>query len=241
MFIREFLLFLAVYFLAMFIQHVCGFGMGIVAIILLPYLVGSHTVPAACTNILSAVSASYLAFRFRENVRWRLVVPVFCGSFFATFLTIRLSAGASFAMLEKVLGTVLILLAVYFLFFRGKITIRPLFRNGLLAGLMGGFLNGLFGAGGPPVVLFLLGTTENQAVYLATIQGYFAINNIYTTTVRLFSGQLNTGILPGLSGAFVGMIFGILLGDRLAKYISEKVMLRMIYILMAISGFTMLF
>ena len=48
----------AVYTFATFVQRVCGFGMGIVAILLLPLLIQSYSLPAAITNACSAFSAS---------------------------------------------------------------------------------------------------------------------------------------------------------------------------------------
>ena len=230
----------AVYLIATMIQRICGFGMGIVAIMILPYFTGSHAHAAAYTNILSAVSAAVLTFRFRDKVKWRVVFPIFCGSFLATFCTVRFLKDASFTVMEKILGIVLLLLSVYFLFLKGKIRVEPRPRNGFLSGICGGFLNGLFGAGGPPVVIYLLGATESHAVYLATIQGYFAINNVYATFVRLLNGQITPDMLRGLMGALPGMALGILLGDKIAPHLPDRTILKGIYLLMAISGLSMI-
>ena len=229
-----------VYFFATFVQRVCGFGMGIVAIVILPYLIGSHTQTAAYTNMLSAVSSVWVAYKFREHAKLRLIVPLLAGSFCATFLTVRLSKGASFDLLEKILGGVLLVMSLYFLFFKGKIKIRPCIRNGVLTGACGGVLNGLFSTGGPPIVLYLLGTTEGHIEYLATIQAYFAFNNIYATSIRLLNGQITAGMMPGLAGGLLGMALGIILGDRAEKNIPDEMFLKLIYILMAFSGVMML-
>ena len=228
------------YFIATFVQRVCGFGMGIVAIVVLPYLIGSHAQTAAYTNIFSAISSIVLTLRHRKNCRWRLFVPVLCGSFPITFVMVRIMNRLSFAFLEKLLGGVLVVLSLYFLFLKGKISISPRPRNGFLAGLCGGTLNSLFSAGGPPVVMYLLGTTKNYAEYFATIQGYFVFNNTYAVLIRFLNGQITPGILPGLAGGFVGMIGGNLLGGRMVKYIPEQMFLKMIYLLMAFSGVVML-
>ncbi len=230
----------AVYLFAAFIQRICGFGMGIVAVMILPYFTGSHANVAAYTNILSAISASVLAFRFRDKVRWKIILPILCGSFLATFCTVRFLKNASFTSMEKILGIVLLALSVYFLFLKGKIRIAHKPRNGFLCGLCGGFLNGLFATGGPPVVIYLLGATESHAVYLATIQAYFAANNIYATTVRFLNGQITQQVLWGLMGALPGMALGMFLGDRAAPHLPDQAILKGIYILMAISGLGMI-
>ena len=74
--INTILIIFVVYLFAMIIQRVCGFGMGIIAVMILPYFTGAHTHAAAYTNILSAISASYIAWKFRENVRWKLTIPI---------------------------------------------------------------------------------------------------------------------------------------------------------------------
>ncbi|MCR5371080.1 MAG: sulfite exporter TauE/SafE family protein [Clostridium sp.] len=230
----------AVYLFATCIQRICGFGMGILAVMILPYFTGSHVHSAAYTNILSALSASYLTWRYRDKVRWRLIFPILCGSFLATFLSVRFLSGASFELLEKILGGTLLLLSVYFLFLKGKLRVPPDPQYGFLAGCLGGIANGLFGAGGPPVVLYLLGATEGHAAYLATIQGYFAFNNIYATIVRFLSGQLTPELLTGLFGALPAMVAGIRLGDLIAPYLPDKAILKAIYLLMMVSGIQML-
>ncbi len=238
--INTILIIFVVYLFAMIIQRVCGFGMGIIAVMILPYFTGAHAHAAAYTNILSAISASYIAWKFRENVRWKLTIPILCGSYLATFLSIRFLSNASFDLMEKILGIMLLVLSVYFLFFKGKIKLPSDPQYGFLAGLIGGISNGLFGAGGPPVVIYLLGATASHAIYLATIQGYFAFNNIYATIVRFLNGQLTPEVLTGLWGAIPAMVLGIFVGDRLAPHLPDKTILKGIYILMALSGLNML-
>ena len=179
----------AVYTFATFVQRVCGFGMGIVAILLLPLMSPSYSLPAAVTNACSAFSASYLAVKYRKNAVVRLVPPVLCGSFVMTFLTVRFSRGASLDTLRILLAVMLILMSLWFLFLSKKITIQPKVRNGVIAGGLGGIMNGLFATGGPPVVVFFLGATATHAAYFATIQTYFAFNNIYASAIRILNGH----------------------------------------------------
>lgn len=228
------------YFVGMVVQRISGFGIGIVAIMMLPPLIHSYTLPAALTNILSMISAGYLTFKFRKEARFRLIVPVLCGSFLMTFVMVRFANGASLSLLKKLLGITLAGLSLWFLFLAKKVRVRPSTRNGLIAGLCGGTLNGLFSTGGPPVVLYFLGATENHAVYLATIQAYFLFNNTYATIVRFLNGQITQETLAGLLGGIPGMLLGIVLGNYLEPKIPDKAFLRIIYIVMLISGIVMI-
>ena len=210
------------------------------SVILLPLLIRSYSLPAAITNACSAFSASYLAVKYRKDAVVRLVPPVLCGSFVMTFLSVRFSRGASLDTLRILLAVMLILMSLWFLFLSKKITIQPKVRNGVIAGGLGGIMNGLFATGGPPVVVFFLGATATHAAYFATIQTYFAFNNVYASAIRILNGQYSPMVLLGILGAAPGMLLGNLLGGILAPHLPDKVILKSIYIVMLLSGIGML-
>ena len=158
-----------------------------------------------------------------------------------TIVILNVGGIIDLSFLDELKVSVLVLMSIYFLFFKGKLSIRPGIRNGFLTGACGGVLNGLFSTGGPPIVLYLLGTTEGHAAYLATIQAYFAFNNVYATIIRFLNGQITAEMMPGLAGGFAGMILGVFFGGKMEKYIPDQMFLKLIYILMAFSGLMMLF
>src|SRR5699024_10521592 len=135
------------------------------------------------------------AFRYRRSVLWNLL-PIPMASFvvFST-LAIYLSGGQSDALLKKLLGIVLIGMSIYFLFFSAKIKLNPTLLNSILAGGLGGFLNGMFGMGGPPMVVYLLSVSKSNEEYLGTIQTYFAITNLYTIFLRILNGTVTVAVV----------------------------------------------
>ena len=108
------------------------------------------------------------------------------------------------------LGVVLVAFSLYFLLFQKKIRLKPTVPNGVLAGTLGGVLNGLFATGGPPVVLYLSSAMQDKTAYFATIQFYFAFTNLYATIMRLANGMITAEILLYTA---VGAV-GCLRGDR---------------------------
>ena len=151
------------------------------------------------------------------------------------------SARVPKGVFEILLGVVLILLSIYFLFFNRKIHIRPTTSSGIIAGAIGGTLSGLFSTGGPPVVLYLSHATNDNAVYFATIQFYFCLTNIYATANRAINGIITPEIL--IYGA-IGLA-GCMLGDFVGRFVFDKLdsdkLKTVIYIGMIISGALMLF
>lgn len=222
-----------------FVQRVAGFGLGIFAMLFLPYLMPPGVaVVVAC--LLSSCTTSYNAVKHRKNIHFSTMLPPLAAALVIIPVMVRFSATVPEEQLKLLLGAVLITLSLYFIFFSKKIHIRPSVPAGLLCGAMGGTMSSLFSMGGPPIVLYLIHALEDKTVYFATIQFYFAVNNIYTTAVRaangIITGQMLLLSAIGVVGCFMGNRIGGLVFDRLD---SEKVRL-IIYVSMIVSGVLMI-
>lgn len=224
-----------------FVQRVSGFGLGIFAMVFLPHFMPSHTAAAAISSLFACVTATYNAIRYRKNIAYKTALPMICAALISIPIAVRFSAVVSGNIFKILLGAVLILLSIYFIFFNKKINIKPTFSNGLLAGALGGTLGGLFSTGGPPAVLYLSSATADNITYFATIQFYFCFTNLYATSMRVVNGIINTDILIY---AAVGMI-GCMAGDFIGKTVFDKLdsnkLKQIIYIGMIISGVVMFF
>lgn len=224
-----------------FIQRVSGFGLGIFAMMFLPHFLPTHTAAAAISCLFSCATSTYNAVCYRKDIVFKTALPMLIAALAAIPLAVIFSSAISGAFFEMLLGGVLIVLSLYFLFFNSRIRIRPTIPNGLLAGAISGILNGLFSTGGPPVVLYLSCATDSNIAYFATIQFFFSVTNLYATAVRVFNGDITGTVLLysliGIAGCMAGDLLGRLVFDKLdanrLKYI--------IYIGMIISGLIMFF
>jgi len=222
-----------------FVQRVAGFGLGIFAMLFLPYLMPSGVVVVvAC--LLSCCTSSYNAVKYRKNIHFATMLPPLVAALAVIPVMVRFSATVPEEQLKLMLGAALIILSIYFIFFSKRIHIRPSVPAGLLCGIMGGTMSSLFSMGGPPIVLYLVHALKDKTAYFATIQFYFAINNIYTTVVRaangIITGQMLLISAIGLVGCLAGNRIGGLVFDKLD---SEKIKL-VIYIGMIVSGVLMI-
>lgn len=237
----QYLLLILVGFGGGFVQRVSGFGLGIFVMMFLPHFLPSHTAAATVSCLFSCVTSTYNAIRFRKNVSYKTVTPLLIAAFVSIPIAVNLSAFVTGDIFEILLGTVLIILSLYFLFFNDRIHIRPTLGGGVLAGGLGGMLNGLFSTGGPPVVLYLSQVAPDTITYFATIQFYFCLTNLYATANRALNGLID---VPLLICAAVGMV-GCMAGDYAGKLVFDKLdvnkLKKVIYIAMIISGAIMLF
>ncbi len=224
-----------------FVQRVSGFGLGIFVMIFLPHFMPSHIAAATISSFFSCGTSTYNAILYRKNASYKTVLPMICAALISIPVAVYFSARVSSEIFEILLGAVLIIISLYFLFFSRRISIKPTIVNGVLSGALGGTLGGLFSTGGPPAVLYLTNASKDNITYFATIQFYFCFTNIYATVMRAINGVVTPYILiysaVGLIGCMVGDFIGKKVFDRLD---SDKLKL-IIYIGMILSGILMLF
>ena len=225
---------------AAFVQRVSGFGLGIFAMLFLPFLMQDTAAAASVSCLWSCVTSVYNAVKYWKNIRFRLLLPLICAAMVTIPIAVSLSKHLSGNIMTVVLGILLILLSLYFLFFSEKIKIRPSVSAGILAGTLGGTLNGLFSTGGPPVVLYLSAAAEKM-IYFASIQCYFALTNIYATAMRAFGGIITENILICSAIGLVGCLWGDALGKLVFNRLDAKRFKRVIYLGMIVSGVVMIF
>lgn len=223
-----------------FVQRVSGFGLGIFAMIFLPYFLPSATAAAAIVGICSMVTSSMNAVKYRKDIKFKTVLPMLVAALLSTTVAVIFSSKVPKSVFEILLGAVLVVLSIYFLFFGSSVKIRPSAVNGVISGTLSGVLNGLFSTGGPPAVVYLTEVSASNAAYFAGIQFFFAASNIYATAMRAVSGILTLDILD-LS---VFGLLGCVAGDFIGKFVFDKLdgnkLRKIIYIGMVISGVVMI-
>lgn len=237
----EFLLLLLIGAGAAFVQRVSGFGLGIFAMIFLPHILPSHTAAAAIASLFSCVTTTYNTVRYSQHIAFKTAIPMIAAAIVTITAAVRFATLVSADAFQMLLGGVLILMSLYFIFFNQRIKIRPTIGNGLIAGSLGGILGGLFSTGGPPAVLYLTNALDNNLVYFATVQFYFCFTNIYATFNRVVSGIITRDVLTYAGIGILGCLVGDWIGGKVFDKLDAKALKKIIYIGMIISGVLMFF
>lgn len=209
--------------------------------IFLPHFLPNHTAAAAIASLFSCVTTTYNAVRYRRQINFRAAIPMIIASLVTITAAIRFSTHVSGEIFRMLLGGVLILLSLYFVFFSQRVYIRATVGNGLIAGSLGGILGGLFSTGGPPAVLYLTNALDDNMVYFATIQFYFCFTNIYATINRALSGIITEQVLVYAAVGIVGCLVGDRIGSKVFDKLDGKILKNVIYIGMIVSGILMFF
>lgn len=201
----------------------------------------SHTAAATISTLFSCITSTYNSVRYRKNIELKTALPMICAALISVPVAVSFSAAVSGEIFKILLGVVLIALSVYFIFFNTHIKIKPTCFNGILAGALGGTLNGLFSTGGPPAVLYLSSATTDNTTYFATIQFYFCFTNLYATSMRIANGIINYQILVLAAIGMVGCMVGDFVGKKVFDKLDSNRLKYIIYIGMLISGIVMFF
>jgi len=222
-------------FVGAFTQRVSGFGYGIVVMMMFP-LVLSHAEATALSGLVSIFLSGYVAFTLRRHIRWKQILIPALSYIVTSYLCIWFVKGADTALIKKLLGGMLVILSLYFLFFSKKIKIRPTVSGALMAGGLSGIMSGLFAMGGPPMVVYYLSASETNDEYLATIQGYFAVTGVIATVIRLINGMVTAQVWYTLPAALATMLLANYLGKRVYGKLSPDLLKKVVYGFMAFSG-----
>lgn len=233
-------LFLCCCLIGTVLQTVSGFGFGIFCMSVFPYFMPSYNSSIGLSTLLSVTTTAYIAWKMRRYINWKNLLPPMVTFTITSAAIITFASGQSDTLLKKLLGGALIALAVYFVFFNGKITIRPTVVNGAIAGVLGGVLSGLFGMGGPPMVVYTLAVSKDNDEYMGTTQAYFALTSVYTTVVRILNGVFTAEVAMLYPMGLVVVLLGTVIGRRLFSRLDAQRLKQVVYVFMAASGLLMI-
>ena len=231
----QIILILVIIAAAALLQAFMGFGLPIVVMATLPFFI-EYSRALAIAQAVGLVSTTFVALRFRKNIRFDILVPVMIPSLLIQVIATIVSVKAAGTVLFVMLGVLLIILSLYFLAFSDKIVFNPTKKLSLGVGLVCGVCAGLFAINGPQAALYVLPAVKEKREYLATIQAFFALTNLEATIIRAIMGSLTFGDLPLLCGAWAAMLAGTGVGFILFKNVKTAFLKKAVYLFIGIVG-----
>jgi uncharacterized membrane protein YfcA len=146
-------------------------------------------------------------------------------------------ASVSNEMLKRCLGALLVITAIYFMLCDGKVKmIIRLKISQAVVGAISGVMGGMFAMPGPPVVLYCISAINDKSEYIATLQAFSVVFNIFYTLFRANVGFYSESTPLYWSVGLAGLVVGAWLGSRCFEFISSTMLKRIVYIMMMISG-----
>ena len=225
---------------ASFIQRTTGFGFGIFIMTMLPFLLPSYGEATTLSGLLALTTSAAISFRLRRFVSWKRLLPILLTFTAVSAVAVSCLSSMDDSLLRRILGVVLVLASLYFIFLSSRIHIRPTLPFQVTAGAISGVLGGFFGMQGPPAVLYFISSEPDNEHYMAIAQTYFFIGNLAMTLSRAGNGFLTKAVGEGYLWGIAGVLIGTLLGGIVFERIPQRLFKRIIYLYIGISGLLIL-
>lgn len=243
---NELLFFLTV-FLANIIQGITGFAGTILAMPFGMMLMG-YDVAKPVLNVLGLLSGIYVFLGNRSHVdrkELKRIVLIMGIGIFAGMGLKRL-AGGNEAVFYQALGVFVVLLAGQGLY--RILAAREKEKDGtkerrirdLLLLTAAGIVHGIFVSGGPLLIGYLSGRIADKRAFRATISTVWIFLNTVILMGDIQAGLWNREVFRVLGLSFPVLMAGMFAGGKLYRHMSQSFFMILTYVLLAVSGVTLL-
>ena len=208
-----------------------GGGVGIVTTPLLSLVFPAKAVIGFLLPVI-IIADWFIIYHYRKEPDLKNLKILVPGAVFGIILGAVFVDYISDAQLKRFIGIVaLLFLIIQFVRVRygEKGNYNPKWWQGILVGLLAGFISSIAHSAGVIIAMFLLPQNLSKRVYVATMAFFFAGANLlkvipYISIHLITAETLKTGAM------FVIFVpLGVLIGTWLNKKISQKVFIRIIY------------
>ncbi|MGD9786625.1 MAG: sulfite exporter TauE/SafE family protein [Sulfuricellaceae bacterium] len=225
----------AILLFAYFVRGITGFGSGLIAVPLLAHFLPLQFV-VPFVLVMDFTASVTLGGADRKRIAWNELKPLLPASAVGVVLGVLL-------LIKLPRESLLLGLGVFVMIFglRNILNLhgdKPISRWWALpAGLTGGTVGALFGTGGPPYVIYLSHRLKDKGRLRATFSGLFILDGGFRIVVFIATGLLlQQGMFTALLVGWPLMAVGLYLGHKVHLGISNPQMLRLIGILLLLSG-----
>jgi len=226
-------------FLGSFTQSLTGFGVALVAMAILPSLLGLQ-VATPLVALSALVLESLLLYRYRKSFRvkavWRLMVASLAAIPFGAYVLRQLDERIALF----VLGFVIAGYALYALVgFRLPELHHPLWA--WLAGLFSGMLSGAYNTGGPPAVIYGNCRRWSPQEFRSNLSGFFIMNSLTVVSTHFLSGNVTHEVLRFFWWGLPAVAIGFLAGQSLDRWLKPELFRKLVLILLVVLGIRLMF
>lgn len=228
---------LAVLFFAYCIRGIAGFGSALIAVPLLAlWFPLSQVVPLIV--LLDWLAAASQGLPHRRLIRWADLLPLLPFTLMGVLVGLHLHTVLASDRLVLALAVFVIAYGLYAL-----LPFPPL-RGGRVyaipAGLLGGMVGSLFGTGGPFYVIYLTLRRLGKTEFRTTIATIFVIDGFCRIIGFVLAGFYTVAILVAFVVALPVAVLALRLGGRIHLTISQQAFVRLVSLILLVSGAALL-
>ena len=231
------ILFILVMMFGVFVQALAGFGGTLLSMPLCIMLVGLPLSKPVLTIVAWITGMSSLVTQYKYII-WRelakMVGVMLLGVLGGLWATGRIRLD----FLLIIYAVIVIAIGVRKLFFPQKKEVSVPVRNAALA--VAGIMQGLFVSGGSFLAVYAVAQIKEKREFRATVNAVWGILNLVMIITYITGGLMTREVLTMSGIAIIPTVIAIWLGNLLSKHIRQSTFLKIIYIVLIVSGIVLL-
>ena len=205
-------------FMAGLVQGVTGFGSGTLQMMILPWFFPLNEA-TGISGVVCCFLTSLMLWQYRKHVNIKKVVLPIILYTIGSYCAISYSTRVDQELMQRIMGVFLILLACYFLFVKKNKVEHVGISLMVVFSLVSGVCDGLFGIGGPLMVMMYLSNSDTKEEYFANSQAHFFVTLVLNCIIRAANGIIRPVHVPYM----IAGIVTIWVGGRIAKRIADRI------------------
>lgn len=213
-----------------------GFGVGLIAVGTLAMVLPRVQDVVVLLLLVNLPPEALVVTKSRKSINWRGVLLICTGIAVGVPLGTIVLRQSNPLFILVLLGGFLVLAGLAFLLLPEGYRVRWPGWSGAVAGGIGGLLAGMFGTGGPPLILFYRLAGLDKTTFRGNLMAIFLV----VTLVRLpsygLAGLITTERLWSAALALPAVLLGTLLGNSIHLRIRELTFQRLVAVALVAIG-----
>ncbi len=230
-------MFLLVIFLTNIIQGITGFA-GTVLAMPPSILLQGIDVAKPILNLLGLFASIWIVVISYKDLNKKEFIKVMIIMFLGLLAGIYIYSVIPVPILLKIYAIFIILIALKGLLVKKEIELKEWILNSIV--FVAGIIHGMFVSGGPLLIIYAAQKFREKSEFRATVSAVWIILNGYLAYSHWQTGLFTPTTITKLWWGIIPLLLGMIIGNILHKKMSQKMFLLITYILLIISGLTLL-
>jgi uncharacterized protein len=219
---------------ASFVHGLAGFGIGLVSLAFLPFVMSPVTAVVLMT-VYTVVFSLGMLVPLRREVQLGALALLGAGTLAGTPIGVWILAALPVSVLTRLIGISLIGIVVleWLGFYPERLPGR---RWAIGAGVVAGVAGGAVGTPGPPVILYTASQGWSPRAVKATLQAFFLVNQAAILFGYWWAGLITPDVGRATILFFAPAALALVLGVALGNRVDQPGFRRIVFVVLFVSG-----
>lgn len=227
------IIFLVVLFLANGVQAITGFAGTVLAMPPSILLIGMDEAKVVL-NAMAWFSGLIIAVQNCSKINFKELGKMIAFMFIGMLVGMRIYAALPADELLVIYGVIVILIGLKNLCIKKAFKLPQIVL--LMVLLAAGIIHGMFVSGGALLVIYAVQVLKDKDEFRATVAPIWVILNTFMMFNYMHGGIVSKSSLQLIGVSIIPLLLAIWLGNKLQRKINQKVFLNLTYVLLIISG-----